>query len=275
MRAIGLIAALLSFTCVVDVAYADPLAFANRLRARDCGTRTAAPPLKHDPHIAAVAQRWSQGGRLERSIPRSYGGAEFVSLRVSGVRNDEMLTSALRAQFCDSLTQPKFTRFGFHRERDEYWIVLASTASTLPSGDASAVRTEVLRLVNETRRTQRRCGMRSYNPVPPLELNTQLNRAAETHARGMARHQKLQHEGFDGSTPGERATAAGYAWRAIAENIAAGPTTASEVVQMWLDSPGHCANIMSPSYTELGLAFAEDRETQSGVYWAQEFGRSR
>jgi uncharacterized protein YkwD len=91
----------------------------------------------------------------------------------------------------------------------------------------------------------------------------------------MARHQKLQHQGFDGSTPGERATAAGYAWRAIAENIAAGPTTASEVVQMWLDSPGHCANIMSPSYTELGLAFAEDRETQSGVYWAQEFGRPR
>ncbi|MET0661220.1 MAG: CAP domain-containing protein [Steroidobacteraceae bacterium] len=76
-------------------------------------------------------------------------------------------------------------------------------------------------------------------------------------------------------TPAQRATSACFSWRNVGENIAAGPTTAPDVVTLWLKSPGHCANIMSPEFTHMGLAFAEDRKRQSGVYWAQEFGRPR
>lgn len=68
----------------------------------------------------------------------------------------------------------------------------------------------------------------------------------------------------------KRASRAGYRWRAIAENIAAGQMNAAVAVQGWLNSRGHCANLMSPVYTEMGAAFAVNdpfyspRDTQTG-----------
>jgi uncharacterized protein YkwD len=269
------ILALLLAGCVLQLAHADPLSIANEVRRHECGAKRAMALLEVDPQITAVAERWARGGRLSQSIPPGYGEVQFVSLHLSGVRSNDALARALRREFCDSLANPAFTRLGVYRRSNEYWFVLASASSSLRAENANAVRAAALRLVNEARSRSRRCGTRKFAAAPALQLNAKLNLAAEVHARNMARHRRLEHEGLDGSTPGDRARTAGYAWRAVAENIAAGPTTATEVVQMWLDSPGHCANIMSPDYTEMGLAFAEDRETQSGVYWAQAFGRPR
>lgn len=267
--------ALLLFCASVAV-HADPLAVANRVRTHDCKPGAARiESLQEDPRVTAIAARWSAGGRLARALPESYSQARYVSLQMSGIRDEQALAAALRQQWCVALGDPAYTRFGAHRRGESYWIVLATGDAGAQLADADSVRATALRLVNAARAQQRRCGGRTFAPVPALRLSPALNRAAATHARNMAEHRKLQHEGFDGSTPGDRARAAGYAWRAVGENVAAGPTTAADVVTMWLKSPGHCANIMSPDYTEMGLAFAERRDRESGVYWAQSFGRPR
>jgi uncharacterized protein YkwD len=51
--------------------------------------------------------------------------------------------------------------------------------------------------------------------------------------------------------------------------------TADAAVQGWIKSPGHCANIMSPAYTEMGAAFVVNAQSSMGIYWAQVFGAAR
>jgi uncharacterized protein YkwD len=54
-----------------------------------------------------------------------------------------------------------------------------------------------------------------------------------------------------------------------------GQTTPEQVVQAWLKSPEHCANIMEPAFVHMGVAFAVNQTSEGGIYWAQEFGRPR
>jgi uncharacterized protein YkwD len=63
--------------------------------------------------------------------------------------------------------------------------------------------------------------------------------------------------------------AAGYQEKLVGENIAYGPTTADEVVQGWLGSPGHCENIMNPQFAEMGIAYAAGQASKRGLYWVQ------
>ncbi len=125
---------------------------------------------------------------------------------------------------------------------------------------------QMLAEVNALRRQGCRCGSRQMPPVPPLSWNPQLAAAAQRHASDMERRNFFSHRGSDGSTIGTRATDSGYRWRAIAENIAFGYTSISAVVQGWKGSPGHCENMMSSAYTEIGAARVEN-------YWVQDLGR--
>jgi uncharacterized protein YkwD len=129
----------------------------------------------------------------------------------------------------------------------------------------------VLALVNDARAAGQRCGGRRYEPAPPLRLNARLGAAALAHSREMARTGRFEHEGARGDTPAERVQRAGYDARRIGENIAAGPTSAEEVVRGWLDSPGHCANLMDPRFEEMGLAYDADARSRGGIYWTQVF----
>jgi uncharacterized protein YkwD len=61
----------------------------------------------------------------------------------------------------------------------------------------------------------------------------------------------------------------------VGENLASGVMTAEEVVNGWLHSPHHCANLMTGRFTEMGIAFAINPRTDSGVYWTQTFGTTR
>ncbi|EPN53988.1 hypothetical protein A244_16354, partial [Pseudomonas syringae pv. actinidiae ICMP 18807] len=69
-----------------------------------------------------------------------------------------------------------------------------------------------------------------------------------------------------------RAELAGYVGQQIGENIAAGQDTARKVVDGWLVSPGHCANLMSPGFRDLGAAYAMDPKSDAGIYWTAMFG---
>jgi uncharacterized protein YkwD len=117
---------------------------------------------------------------------------------------------------------------------------------------------------------------RAQNGLAGLSLNAELNATALGHSRDMALQDYFSHTGKNGSLPWDRARAVGYDANAMGENIAAGYTTAESVVQGWINSPGHRANLLNPSFTELGVGYyylANDTGTTNfNTYWTQMFG---
>jgi uncharacterized protein YkwD len=85
----------------------------------------------------------------------------------------------------------------------------------------------------------------------------------------MAEHGYFEHQDLAGRSPAERVRAVGYRETLVGENIAYGPQSAEEVVRGWLDSPGHCENIMDPRFAEMGIAYAPGRASRHGLYWVQ------
>ena len=110
----------------------------------------------------------------------------------------------------------------------------------------------------------------------PLTLNTKLSQAAEGHSDSMANDDFFSHTGANGSSVGARVQDTGYQYSTVGENIAAGQTTAEEVVQGWMNSPGHRANILNANYTEIGLGYEYLANDTGSVnynhYWTQVFG---
>lgn len=257
-------------------ARADLIDAANALRARGCDSRSASKPLERNARLDAVAREWSRGGRLSEALARSdYRATNSTSMHISGSRDESAIVSVLRKNYCRQLTEPDFEEIGMYRNQDHVWLVLAAPFSAPAAQDADLVRKRVLDLVNQARSKDRRCGRTAFRAVPPLTASEALDKAALAHAGDMAKHDLLEHEGSDGSTPAKRVERQGYRWATVAENIAVGATTAEQVVQGWLDSPGHCANIMGAQFTQMGLAYVVDRNSKGGIYWAQVFAMPR
>lgn len=128
----------------------------------------------------------------------------------------------------------------------------------------------VVELTNEVRR---------QNGLSDLTINAQLQSAAQQHTQNMAYQDFFSHTGQDGTQPWDRGVNAGYDYRNYGENIAAGQRTPEEVVQAWVDSPGHLANILNPAFTEIGVGYEYLQSDPGNLvynsYWAQEFGRPR
>ncbi len=137
---------------------------------------------------------------------------------------------------------------------------------------ATPLQTEILTYVNQARSASCKCGTTTYPAAPALVLNDQLNSAATKHATDMATYNYFSHTGRDGSTPWARMTREGYVWRRAGENIAAGQPTARAVVDGWLKSPGHCANIMNAGFKDLGVGYAYSVSSTYKRYWVQDFG---
>ncbi|MFA5864008.1 MAG: CAP domain-containing protein [Phycisphaerae bacterium] len=103
-----------------------------------------------------------------------------------------------------------------------------------------------------------------------LKWNSLLAASGADHCQDMIDKNYFAHVSPDGTSPGDRATAAGYKWSWIGENIAAGYATPQDVMTGWMNSPEHKENILRPEFTELGLGIRTD--TDGRIYWAQEFG---
>ncbi|WP_163830511.1 CAP domain-containing protein, partial [Pseudomonas viridiflava] len=102
--------------------------------------------------------------------------------------------------------------------------------------------------------------------------NATLGTAAQAHSQSMANNNFFDHKDREGRMPGDRAELAGYIGQQVGENIAAGQDTARKVVDGWLASPGHCANLMNAGFRELGAAYATDPKSDAGIYWTAMFG---
>jgi uncharacterized protein YkwD len=138
----------------------------------------------------------------------------------------------------------------------------APTTQCAPAPGLSPALQQVVDLTNQHR---------ADAGLPALTVDQRLVNAAQAHSDDMAVHDTMSHTGSDGSNPGQRITAAGYSWRAWAENVAAGYPDAPSVDQGWWNSPGHRANMLSTSITQIGVGLAY---SASGVpYWTQDYGR--
>ena len=141
--------------------------------------------------------------------------------------------------------------------------------STPPSSDQAAM----LSAINAVRAQARSCGITAYPAVPALKWNTQLEAAALLHSQDMANKNYFSHTSQDGRSPWDRIRAQGYPLGAGGENIAAGQSSVASVIDGWVKSPGHCANLMSTSYTEVGMAKGENASSTYKIYWTQIFAK--
>lgn len=130
---------------------------------------------------------------------------------------------------------------------------------------ATALEDRILTLVNQRRAAGASCGARgNFGAAPALKMNAALRCAARRHSLDMATRGYFAHNSLDGTTFDRRITQAGYVWSTAGENIARGPTTAEGFVNAWMASDGHCANIMSRNFKDLGVGYF-------GTYGTQDF----
>ncbi|MGW1818710.1 sigma-70 family RNA polymerase sigma factor [Streptomyces sp. NPDC002125] len=132
-------------------------------------------------------------------------------------------------------------------------------AAPKPSS-APSVAEQVIALVN-TERAKEGCGSVSANSL--------LTTAASRHSADMVARDYFSHTSPDGTDPGARITAAGYRWSTYGENIAKGQQTAAAVMDSWMNSSGHRANILNCAFKEIGVG---KEDSSGGPVWTQVFG---
>ena len=134
----------------------------------------------------------------------------------------------------------------------------------------------VVARVNQLRAAGATCGTTAYAPAGPLSWSPVLTQAAAVHSQDMVTNDFFSHTGSNGSTLSSRVNATGYAWSSLGENIAAGYGTVNNVMAGWIASPGHCANIMNPNFTQLGVACIKGTSANSyRDYWTMDLARPR
>ena len=142
----------------------------------------------------------------------------------------------------------------------------------LPDEDKEAF----LILVNDIRQTGCYCGNEYMPPTNLIRWNDDLQDAAQNHSTDMAKHDYFDHISPNGSDPGDRISKSGYNWSSYGENIFmeqssnGSASLAQNAFNGWLMSPGHCKNMMSPNYVDMGVG-KKVREESNTTYWTQVF----
>jgi uncharacterized protein YkwD len=194
--------------------------------------------------VKQAAMRSGKSGSIQ--VPSTPAGTYFIQVNKSGQGTSKYQFKLVAAPNASGNT--------------------TTTNSNINAPDPSIV-SQILSLTNK---------FRQENGLAPLRLNNQLTNAAQTHTQNMALQDFVSHTGADGSLVSQRVSATGYKWSLVAENIAAGYQTAADVVQGWINSPGHRANLLNASVTELGVGYyflSNDTGNENWTYyWTQVFG---
>lgn len=144
--------------------------------------------------------------------------------------------------------------------------LIAFSVTAAPPAEASTTtkyRTQVLKYTN-TARAKAHCGKLKYSKA--------LTKAAHVHTKKMVAKKSLSHRLKGEYTLGTRITKAGYKkWNRVGENVAFGYQSPKAVVNAWMKSPGHRANILNCKYKHLGVGVVRAKNKQ--LWWTQDFGR--
>ena len=243
-----------------------------RSQVQRCGDQGSQelPPLTSDTRLVLPA---TNVGDLQQALARAaYPMVNVQAISLSGPKDAQAAMKAVRESFCRVVLDPQFVDIGVSNSGQDWRIVLARPLLSSGLGDWQTEGRKLLDLINTARAEPRQCGTQAFTATAPLSWNDTLAGAANSHTRNMANGNFFDHLDPDGRTPGDRAELAGYIAKNIGENIAAGLDTPRKVVDGWLASPGHCANLMNPQFRELGAAYAMDPKSDAGIYWTGLFG---
>ena len=225
----------------------------------------AEAPLSSAEALVELARRGYEASRVTEMLVQSDGSPEEVVgfwRRQAGAGFAE----ALSAEYGDlgvgvavPEDAPPIYAFVFARSAADDF-----RARTARLADLDAVRAVLLERTHAARRAAGR---------PPLRADARLERAAQEYAELMLRRGHYGHTGPDGSTALERAAAAGYAGRTVAENLARGQDSPEQAVEAWLASRPHRRNLLDPELSDVGhgLAFGRGPDGRQ-IYWVQLFG---
>ena len=148
------------------------------------------------------------------------------------------------------------------------------------------IKDDFLNAINDARAHDQDCGTEGvFSATTALTWSDELYNAAYEHSKDMAESNTFDHDGSGtatditaidnslsrGSYPNERVEYNGYTYSITGENIAAGQTTLDEVIAGWLESDGHCANLMNPDYENVGMAYYKKDGSTYTHYWTQNF----
>ncbi|MDP4169620.1 MAG: SafA/ExsA family spore coat assembly protein [Bacillota bacterium] len=131
----------------------------------------------------------------------------------------------------------------------------------IPNFNATkSIEQQVIQLTNQER---------AKNSLPPLTADWELSRVARYKANDMRDKNYFSHTSPTYGDPFTMMKNFGVSYRSAGENIAAGQLTPQEVVTAWMNSPGHRANILSRSFTRIGVGFSKGGSQR--YYWCQMF----
>ena len=139
-------------------------------------------------------------------------------------------------------------------------VLLSKPTTTQPTqttSSVSAFEKKVVELTNAERAKQ---------GLAPLTLDTALSKVAHAKAQDMKDKNYFDHNSPTYGSPFDMMKSFGISYKSAGENIAMGQTTPEQVVQAWMESPGHRENIMNSSFTHIGVGYVA-----SGNYWSQMF----
>ncbi len=243
-----------------------------RAESQRCAGRVvkASTPLVLKSSLALPINQ--RGGLRETLKASGYQAVAVRTIRLAGAQDAEEAFDMLQSDYCAALLDTQYADIGVSRDEDEWRVVLARPLIDGHMDDPRAAGKALLAQVNAARAKPRLCGRQRFGAARPLTWNAALGTAAQGHSRAMAKGNYFAHQDPDGDSPADRARGAGYRGRQIGENIAAGQGSPSKAMQGWLASPGHCANLMNPMFTQVGAAYAADSRSDSGIYWTMLFG---
>src|SRR5712671_654101 len=195
---------------VVAPAYSrdDLLQLMNALRVSECPQHLRSDqPFNGNSKLNQAARYVNDGRSMQEALRRAdYRADQSAVIHATRGDNPAAFKRLLAKGYCATLTDPRLVEIGIATNRDEVALIFAAPFAPPAPGDATKVEREALRLVNEARAKARSCGGKRFAAVGPLTLNDTLHVAAVTHAKDMAAHGQVEHEGSDGSSPDERAT---------------------------------------------------------------------
>ena len=153
----------------------------------------------------------------------------------------------------------------------------AAAATTGSTCNLPDFRAGLLARINQVRASGANCGVDGvFGAAAPLVWNDKLTLAAEGHSQDMAAKNYFSHTSADGRTLADRVNATGYSWSSLGENIAAGYPGVNAVMDGWIASPGHCANLMNAGFAEVGVTCVPGAGGATySTYWTMDLGRPR
>ncbi|TQR35936.1 hypothetical protein C7Y47_06535 [Lysinibacillus sphaericus] len=142
-------------------------------------------------------------------------------------------------------------------QKDNAATAPAQSKPSTTTSDVNAFEQEVVKLTNAER---------TKAGLAPFKTDAQLMAAAREKSQDMQSKNYFSHTSPTFGSPFDRMKALGITYKSAGENIAQGQRTPQEVVQAWMDSPGHRANILNEKFTHIGVGYVK-----SGNYWTQQF----